>query len=138
MRIFGLTSQLAMLVYVAIVTAVACGPSGPRLNPVTGSVTFDGEPIAEGRIQFRAVEGDQRAFSGEITSGQYRIETSAGRMTVEIIASRLIPGKFDESNPDEKVPVGEMYIPGRYNSETELTADVPVGGTRRDFALTRH
>jgi hypothetical protein len=61
---------------------------------------------------------------------------SAGKMTVEIIASRLIPGKFDESNPDEKVPVGEMYIPARYNSETELTADVPVGGTRLDFALT--
>ncbi|NLS96945.1 MAG: hypothetical protein GXX96_32815 [Planctomycetaceae bacterium] len=100
-------------------------------------MTFDGQPVEEGRILFRAVEGDQRAFSGAIQNGRYELESLPGKMTVEITASRIIPGKFDESNPDEKVPMGEMYIPERYNSKTELTAEVPAGGAKDvNFTLT--
>ena len=137
MRTYGMTLLLALLASITAVCLTGCGPSGPRLHPVAGTVTFDGEPVAEGRIQFRAVEGDQRAFSAVIENGDYELETAAGKMTVEITASRIVPGKFDESNPGEKVPVGEMYIPARYNSQTELTAEVPAGGTKQlDFALT--
>jgi len=126
-----------VLALLALATLVGCGPSALDLHPVSGTVTFDGQPIPEGRIQFRAVEGDERAFSAPIQNGKYELEALAGRMTVEIRASRIIPGEFDESNPDEKVPKGEMYIPARYNTETELTAEVPAGGNRQlDFALT--
>ncbi|MFH1920174.1 MAG: hypothetical protein ABIP48_09855 [Planctomycetota bacterium] len=134
MRTRCMTTLLTLL---ATMTILGCGPSGMDLHPVSGKVTFDGEPIAEGRIQFRALEGDQRAFSGQINNGQYELDTLPGKMTVEVTASRLIPGEFDESNPDEKVPVGEMYIPARYNSETELTAEIPASGIKQlDFALT--
>jgi len=127
-----------VLLLLATLFFVGCGSSGGLdVQPVRGKVTFDGEPISEGRILFRAVDGDKRAFSAEIVGGQYQVETLPGKMTVEITASRLIPGKFDESNPGEKVPVGEMYIPARYNSQTELTAEVPSGGAEQlDFALT--
>ncbi|HUT91177.1 MAG TPA: hypothetical protein VMY37_16870 [Thermoguttaceae bacterium] len=134
MRTRSITTLLTLL---ATMTILGCGPSGLDVLPVSGKVTFDGEPIPEGRIQFRAVDGDKRAFSGQITNGQYELETMPGKMTVEVTASRIIPGQFDESNPDEKVPVGEMYIPARYNSQTELTAEVPAGGIKQlDFALT--
>ena len=128
---------ISLLAALTAITLAGCGPSGLDLEPVTGTVTFDGQPIPEGRIQFRAVDGDQRAFSGLITNGQYEIEAQPGRMIVEVRASRIIPGKYDESNPDEKAPVGEMYIPARYNSQTELTAEVPAGGIQQlNFALT--
>lgn len=138
MRISPTIFLIALLASFAALSLSGCSrQSGLDLNAVTGNVTFDGEAVEEGRIQFRAVEGDQRAFSGTIQNGQYEVETLAGKMTVEITASRLVPGKFDESNPDEKVPVGEMYIPARYNSQTELTAEVPAGGVKQlDFTLT--
>ncbi len=95
---------------------------------VTGTVTFDGAPVEDGRIQFRKAEGDQKAFSTEIKAGAYKCETEAGAMQVEITASRP-SGKFDTSNPDDPPqPIGEMYIPAKYNSETTLTADVKDSG----------
>jgi len=134
MRIYGIVALLASM---TVLCLTGCGPSGPNLHRVAGTVTFDGKPVEEGRIQFRAVDGDQRAFSGMIESGEYELETVSGKMSVEITASRIVPGKFDESNPGEKVPVGEMYIPARYNSQTELTAEVPEGGAKQvDFVLT--
>jgi hypothetical protein len=132
------TNGLMMLAAILATTMLSgCGgSSGLDTHPVSGNVTFDGQPVQEGRIQFRAVGGDQRAFSGEIKNGLYVLEALAGKASVEIVASRLVPGKFDESNPGEKVPVGEMYIPARYNSQTELTADVTAGKNQIDFALT--
>lgn len=123
--------------FLAFPLLVGCpGGSGLDLEPVTGTVTFDGKPVEEGRVQFREVGGEQRSFSGLIENGAYAIETAPGAMRVEVRASRLIPGKFDESNPGEKEPMGEMYIPEKYNSRSELTADVPAGGSAIDFALT--
>ncbi|MFG0262992.1 MAG: hypothetical protein ACF788_11425 [Novipirellula sp. JB048] len=122
----------------ALSLSVGCGGgSDLDLHPVTGTVTFDGEPIPEGRVQFRALEGDQRSFAGKIENGAYSVETFTGPMRVEVRASRLIPGKFDEtSNPGEKTPVGEMYIPEKYNSRSELSADIPAGGDVVNFDLT--
>jgi len=129
------------LVYLAGIVAilpllVGCPTgSGLDLQPVVGLVTFDGVPVEEGRIQFRSLEGDQRSYGGAVEDGKYALESGTGPMRVEVRASRLVEGKFDESNPDEKVPIGEMYIPEMYNSRTELTADVHPGGDSIDFNL---
>lgn len=126
-----------LLASLALVTMVGCGssPSGLDLHQVTGNVMFAGEPVKEGRILFRLVDGDQRAFSAPIADGLYTVDTLPGKMRVEIVASRIVPGKFDTSNPGQKVPVGEMYIPARYNAKSELTAEVPPGGCSVDFSL---
>lgn len=110
--------------------------SAPDMQPVTGMVTFDGKPVEEGRVQFREVADGQRSFSGMIANGTYTLDSAAGPMRVEVLASRIIPGKFDESNPGVKEPMGEMYIPAKFNSRSELTADVPSGGGAIDFTLT--
>ena len=133
MRTNIFTTLFALL---ATTMIVGCGSSELNMHPVSGKVTFDGQPVREGRIQFRAVGGDQRAFSAEIKDGQYQLKALAGKVRVEVTASRPVPGKFDESNPGEKVPVGEMYIPARYNSRTELTAEVAAGKNQIDFTLT--
>lgn len=128
----------ACIVVVSLLSA-GCGgaPEGPALYTVTGTVTLDGEPIEEGRIQFREQEGDRRAFSGQIVNGEYSLEAEAGGMDVQIYASRIVPGKFDTSNPDDPQPVGEMYIPEKYNSRTTLTAEVSAAGDNEiPFELT--
>lgn len=129
--------QVCSVVAAALLCVGICGctSSSDGLEPVEGTVTFDGQPVEDGRIQFRG-KIDSRAFSAPIVAGKYATELPVGTSSVEITASRPIPGKFDESNPGERVPVGEMYIPAKYNSQTELTAEITSGSNVADFALT--
>lgn len=112
------------------------GGDGPETHRVTGQVTFDGQPVEDGRITFRKTGGDGKSFSTEIKGGGYDLETEPGPMAVEITASRLIPGKFDNSNGTPE-PVGEMYVPKKYNAATTLAAEVtPSGPNEFPFTLT--
>lgn len=134
----ALRSSLTIALALTAVWNSGCGsaPTGPKLVPVTGKVTFDGTPVEEGRITFRKTDGDQRAFAGDIKNGSYSVNTEVGRMAVVITASRLIPGKFDNSNGTPE-PVGEMYIPPQYNEATSLVAEVKDGdGNDFPFELT--
>ena len=139
----NLSSRSNVVCLVAVVAMVAsslvgCGGSrsdGPAMHEVSGAVSFDGTPVEDGRILLRKKEGDGKAFSGVIKDGAYTVETEEGLMTVEIRASRIIPGKFDNSNGTPE-PVGEMYIPKQYNTETTLEVLVPEGGkSDADFTL---
>lgn len=124
---------------ILVLCSVGCGggDDGPQMYVVSGTVSMEGSPVETGRILFRTA-GAGKAFSADINDGAYELEAEAGEMAVEITASRIIPGKFDNSNPDdEPQPVGEMYIPAKYNSKTELKATVnPDGENEVPFNLT--
>ncbi len=119
--------------------AAGCGSGGGKLHKVTGKVTFEGEPVKEGRILFRAAGGDQRAYSGPITDGTYELTCEPGPVRVEVTASRVIPGKFKkgENGEPEPIPVAEMYIPARYNTSSTLTAEVKSGSNDIPFDLKK-
>lgn len=121
-----------------LVAAVAtgCSPGGSQLYTVSGKVTFENEPVKDGRITFKMGGPAGKAYSTEIKDGAYTAQVEPGPAVVEITASRLIPGKFDTSN-GTKEPVGEMYIPGKYNTSTQLKAEVKPQSNDIPFALTR-
>lgn len=116
------------------VSVVGCAPSD-GLVLVSGSVTLDGTPISEGTIQFRALEGDQKAYASSIVDGKYEARVEPGPASVEVRASRIIEGKFVESNPGEFDPVGEMYVPEKYNSRTVLKVTVESDKLDENFDL---
>lgn len=128
----------ALTLFVCVSTSITgCSQSdGPKLYPVTGKVTFEGEPVKEGRITLRKVDGDKRSYSGSISEGRYELTAEAGPSAVEVIASRLIPGKFDRSNGTPE-PVGEMYIPKKYNEATTLQVEVKSGSNDFPFDLKK-
>ena len=111
-----------------------CGSSGPATYEVTGQVTFDGQPVAEGEILLRAADGSEGSRAGKIVDGRYTIQSTVGKKRVEINASREVkPSKIAESG--EEV-AGELYIPKKYNLESELTAEVTAAGPNQfDFKL---
>jgi len=113
---------------------IGCGESD-GLVPVSGVVTFEGNPIPEGTIQFRTLQGDQKAYAAPILDGKYEARVETGPASVEIRASRIIEGKFVEANPGEMDPVGEMYIPDKYNSRTELKVDIQAAKLDENFDL---
>lgn len=129
---------LALLAVGAAAVAAGCGGDGSKLHKVTGKVSYNGQPVPEGRILFRNT-GDGRAYSAPIADGAYEVMCEAGQMRVEIIASRVIPGKFKkgENNEPEPIPVAEMYIPTKYNSASTLTAEVKTSSTEIPFDLPK-
>ena len=125
------------LLVVAMLAFSGCAPSGPKTATVAGSVTVDGAPLADGNMIFRDAAGKEKSYGGKVVAGEYSFESTPGSKKVEVRAMREVPGKMDESNPDEPVPAMEQYIPAKYNTETTLTAEVTDSGENRfDFTLT--
>jgi len=111
-------------------------PPGPKTVQVTGPIALDGQPIKEGNVIFRRLDGDLKSFGGRIQNGTYQITVEPGKMAVEVVASREVPGKFTMENAIQE-PVTEMYIPRKYNAETELIIDVADDGKQVfSFELT--
>ncbi len=126
---------LLLFAVTAVTGLTGCSSSdGPEMFETSGTVHWEGAPLKEGRITFRMLDGEGRVYSAPIANGSFTIESLPGKMRVEIIASRLIPGKFDHSN-GEPTPVGEMYIPARYNSRSELVHQVSSETAPPDFNL---
>jgi len=117
---------------------LGCSPAatGPAEYPVTGTVTLDGAPIAEGRILFRKIGDGDRGFGAEIKDGKYSLNSEAGKVKIEITAARPVPGKFHSPNGTPE-PVMEAIVPAKYNSKTTLEAEVkPSSDNTIPFELT--
>lgn len=128
--------SVALLVMPLLATFSASGcskPGRPGYHTVTGRVTFDGQPLANGFVQFVAVGSKAPPESGRIEKGLYRLASQAGKMTVHVLSTRLT-GKMD---PVMGTAIEEMFIPQRYNSKSELTAEVTADKANAiDFSLT--
>lgn len=121
-----------------ILLAFACGPSGPKGAKVTGSVTWEREPIAQGYIKFIPLDGKGIEAAGEIINGSYECFVEPGEKRVEVLANRE---KKNLSPEDRKQAAAmgmaprEQYIPGDYNANTKLKATVISGSNQFDFHL---
>jgi hypothetical protein len=114
-----------------LVLALGCGAGTPPTYKVTGTVTFDGQPVEDGEILFLPVEKELGPDAGRIRNGAYELRAKAGRKRVEIRAARPVPG---QTNP--MGPVYADYIPQQYNARSTLAADVqPDGPNRFDYKL---
>jgi len=116
-----LAAALLVIPFLATLSASGCSkPGRPGYHTVTGRVTFDGQPLANGFVQFVPVDSKTSPESGRIANGLYRLESKAGKVSVHILSTRLT-GKMD---PVMGTAIEEMFIPERYNSKSELKADV--------------
>jgi hypothetical protein len=134
----SLVRRIGMITALLVFGMSGCAKdSGPTYYPVSGQVTFEGEPITEGSIIFTpADEPDLPAVGGVITDGQYTLKAYAGTFKVQIFANREDPSKTIATPGGEDIPGSEQYIPEQYNTKTELTADVlPDQGEQINFDL---
>ncbi len=112
-----------------------CGLGGPTTYEVTGTVTLDGEPIADAQIVFRAVDGSEGSWAGKVTDGEYAVQSTPGKKRVEITATREIHVKVASDSGEGELNY-EMYVPEKYNRQSELTREVTADGDNHfDFAL---
>ena len=136
---------------VGCVVGAGCGRrSTLRRLPLAGSVTFAGQPVDDGLIEFIPVDATPGpSFGGVVTAGRYDLPTAAGgheggTYRVQITGSRATGKTFTVNtitvSPDGKkieVPVVESFVPAKYNVESTLrvtiTREASAAGI--DFAL---
>jgi len=123
--------SIGMLACLWCVTFAGCNGTG--LYKVVGEVTLDGQPVKEGDITFSSDDPHIAPEAGKIVNGHYEIMAKPGVKKVDIRAARLSPTVKNAFG----TPMSQNIIPVRYNTATELTADVQASDKNRfDFVLT--
>jgi hypothetical protein len=131
--------RFALAPFLAALGLIA-GCSGSRddlpREPVAGTVTMDGQPLAEGAIQFSPAAGAE----GRVTSATVPIEN--GQFSIPR-AEGLVPGSYKVSISAVPVPRDtrikatfgkkkatpfKELIPAKYNTKTILTGEIKRGG----------
>lgn len=129
----------AIICSIVALSALALSPgcsTGPPTGTVTGEVTFDGQPLKEGRIAFLPVDGQSPTAGTTIRDGKFETQVPVTKMRVEINANKVIGKRKAYDTPQSPV-VDEVVelIPARYNTESELTLDVKRGSQKEDYHL---
>src|SRR5262245_63329778 len=133
--------------FLLLVAAGAAGCGARGLAPVSGRVTLDGSPAAGVHVSFQPVGGEGQKNPGV---GSYAITDSDGRFTLKTVdkdAAGAVVGKHrveittrgvEADDQTDMRPKGrpKAVIPLRYGQSSDLTFDVPAGGTSTaDFPL---
>ncbi len=80
----------APLLLACLLGLTGCGASGPETYSVSGRVTFNAEPLPEGRIIFSPSDGSVAPDAGKIVEGRFEFQAKPGKKRVEIHADREV------------------------------------------------
>lgn len=138
MRYFILVSVLCVVPLLS-----ACG-SGNKLGreAVTGKVTLNGRPLAEGSIMFEPTSGRGAMGGGRIENGNYRLSVQGGLPPGEYIVR--ISAAATGRNAPAATPPGETpgagadppeMIPPAWNSQSRHTVEVGDGSNEFNFDI---
>lgn len=123
---------------VAVVCHVGCqGGDRPPLGRVSGVVTLDGEPLAGMEISFTPQSG-RPSLGVTDAAGRYELTYVGATKGAKVGRHRVTIAAPLPDLDDEKQPSGggrPASLPPRYNTQTELTADVKGGSNTLDFSL---
>jgi hypothetical protein len=115
------------------------GCQSENRSAVDGKVTLDGA-VVDGTISFIPTDGKSRSGAwGEIKSGRYSISATRGPVVgnyrIELSSvrktGRILPAPPPMNQREELVDV----IPVRYNSHSELKAEIKPGQNEVNFQL---
>jgi hypothetical protein len=138
--------------FLAVTLVFAFGCAGSvKLAPVSGKVTMDGKPLVGATVSFTPIdEKDKKGIEAPLSSigntndqGEFTLQTTTGqpgavvgKHKVSISLLKEQAGDTDDRPPRGGWPTADL-VPLRYNEKTELTFDVPAGGTKEaSFPLT--
>ncbi|GHT26474.1 hypothetical protein FACS18942_03980 [Planctomycetales bacterium] len=113
--------------FVILILFVGCGKAGPAVNPVSGTVTLDGQPLTDASIRFTPKgEGEAAAGSTNASGNLAGIKTLstgthgivAGEYTVTISKMISKPSKRTYTVPETgevvKMTTSEEMVPKNF------------------------
>lgn len=133
--------SLLSLVFVALGVLAGCGTENKLgRQGVSGSVTLDGRPIANGTIRFEPVAEDGVASGTTITQGKYDISAARGLPPGEYLVRISAAGESGvaEPLPGDSSKLAEELVPEKYNTNSELKVAIKKGSNEsQDFLLKK-
>jgi hypothetical protein len=122
-----------------LVAALLIGGCGGRsdLGEVSGTVTLEGEPLANARIVFQPQSQGSASFGMTDEQGKYTLQYSDEDMGAAIGTHTVSISTFVVPDPDADEPAEarEERVPAKYNVDSELTAEVTAGSNTINFEL---
>lgn len=120
------------------VCLLGCGSSGPEIASVEGTVTLDGQPLANASVVF-VPEGGRPAGASTDAQGKYVLNFSGGRKGAlpgkNVVRISTLMGETTDDN-GQMVPGTPETIPAKYNAQSTLEFNVEAGKVNvADFAL---
>jgi hypothetical protein len=124
---------------VVLLPVAGCGSSGPKLGKVSGTVTLDGKPLPDARIEFQPGPEGSPSEARTDENGHYELMYGpdkpgaiVGEHLVRISTARM---ELADELGREMISHPEL-LPPRYNQESELKREVVAGSQTIDFELT--
>lgn len=134
---------LAVAASVILASAAGCGGGDPlQRQAVSGTVTFKGQPLDKGTIQFLPADPQAKGSPGgaTITNGQFSLPAAQGlapgkyRVQISSPVGGAEPGP--EEAPGESSKLAEERIPASWNTESKHEITVEKGGANKfDFKI---
>lgn len=123
-----------------LVSCTGCGSQGGR-QALSGSVTYQGQPLEQGTITFLTTAGAPGPACGAlIRAGRFEVPAAQGLEpgAYRVVISAPVPG--GKLTPEEVAagasPRARESLPEKYNTASTLKADVTAGGPNQfDYAL---
>ena len=134
---------LAVPIFVSLLLA-GCGGSSEDLAPVQGTVTLDGQPLADALVEFELEPGDNvyQRTSGSSSRGKtdangrytlkYTHEQEGALVGKHVVRITTRSTTIDATGKEVSVP---ERLPPRFNLRSELTAEVEPGSNEVNFPL---
>ncbi len=117
-------------------------PKAPKLEPVTGVVRLNGEPLKNADIMFLPTASNLEASGRSDDEGKYelhvRTKNGAVAGTYKVTISKRVREDGSEFPEDRSnMGVGKESLPVKYvdRNSTDLTAEVIEGANEIDFDL---
>ena len=139
--------KLFVTISVLSLCVIALGCAGEErdgLHPLSGSATFDGEPIDLGSIAFIPAggggAGSQRASGGVIQNGTYEIPRekglNAGMYRVEVRWLKKTGKILTDPMSGDKYDERKEALPPKFHAKSDLTIEIPAPEDKHDLNLT--
>jgi hypothetical protein len=116
-----------VLLLAACLALDGCGGSerpAAKKYPVSGTVTLDGKPMADGVVYFKTA-ATGAVDAANVKDGKFQGDAQAGDRVVEVSSFRA---EIKETGPGMKTEVQQNLVAKKYNLETTLSAKVKTDG----------
>lgn len=127
---------LGLWIAVALMPAFLVGCGNKNLGQVSGTVTLDGEPLAEATLIFTPITGGRPAAARTNSQGRYELiydrEDSGAMLGEHVVEITTADELVGEDDTVEKIA---EKVPTEYNLDSKLRATVKEGTQTFDFAL---
>ena len=122
-----------------MLVSVGCGGRGtPDLGKVSGTVTLDGQPLPQAKVEFQpTADGGSASSATTDDQGKYELMYSVGIEGAQIGEHKVRITSYRQEHVEGSEPreIPER-VPPQYNSQTELIKTVEGGSQTIDFPLT--